>query len=114
MKKITIFVILILCVQFLQADSLEDRRAKLLTDKHISQLTIDFGVISCWKRGPIKYVVIDYVGTIYAVNGKARGHSRKAGWKDAESILKKNGDHMVFSDIIQVAFNNGCTQYYGK
>ncbi len=114
MKKITILVMLILGLQALQADTLEDRRARMLTDKHLSNLTIDFGVISCWERGASKYVVIDYVGTIYAVNGKARGHAKKAGWKEAKSILKTNGDHTVFSDIIQIALENGCTIYIGK
>lgn len=98
----------------LQADTLTEKRAKLLTDKQLSNLTIDFGVISCWERGASKYVIIDYVGTIYAVNGKARGHAKVAGWKDAKSILKSGGDHSIFSDIIQTAINNGCSNYVGK
>ena len=114
MKNIIILVILMLSLQVLQADTLAERRAKLLTSKHLSHLTIDFGVISCWERGVIKYVVIDYAGTIYAVNGSARGHAKKVGWKDAKSILKTNGEHIVFSDIIEVALKNGCTHYYGK
>ena len=106
--------ILTLGIQTLEADTLADRRAKLLTDYHLSNLTIDFGVISCWERGASKYIVIDYAGTIYAVNGKARGHAKKAGWKQAESILKAGGDYSIFSDIIQIALKNGCTPYYGK
>ena len=108
---------LVFATQLLQSDTLADRRAKLLTDKHLSNLTIDFGVINCWEklgtRYPVKYVVIDYAGTIYAVNGKARGHAKKVGWKEAKSILKPNGDYTVFSDIIGIAMKNGCTPYYG-
>lgn len=89
-----------------------------MTDKQLSNLTIDFGVINCWEKkvysNSVKYIVIDHAGTIYAVNGKARGHAKSAGWKDAESILRKGGDPTVFSDIIQTAIKNGCTQYYGK
>jgi hypothetical protein len=48
------------------------------------------------------------------VNGKARGHAKKAGWRDAKKILKYNGDYSIFSEIIETAMKNGCTPYYGK
>ena len=98
--------------QFAQADTLEQKRARLLTDSQLSSLTIDFGVIDCMEDGKRKYVVIDYVGTIYAVNGTARGYAKKVGWKDAESILRPEGDHLVFSQIIATALKNGCRKYY--
>lgn len=110
MKKMLILFILICNIQ---ADTLEERRAKLLTDKHLSNLTINFGVINCWERDNSKYVVIDHAGTIYAVNGSAKGHVKKTKWKDADSILKTNGDYTVFSEIIDIAFKNGCTPYIG-
>ncbi len=103
--------------QLPQVDTLAKKRAKVLTDKHLSNLTIDFGIISCWERNTrgysSKYIVIDHAGTVYAVNGKARGHAKKAGWIDAKTILKPNGDYGVFSDIIGIAMENGCTSYYG-
>jgi len=111
MKKMMILFILICNIQ---ADTLEERRAKFLTDKHLSNLTIDFGVISCWERDNSKYVVIDNAGTIYAVNGSAKGHIPKTNWKDADSILKANGDYIIFSEIIDIAFKNGCTPYIGR
>ncbi len=115
MKKIIIILVaLVFGVHFLQADRLSDKRARLLTDEHLANLTIDFGVIECWDRGIAKYVIIDHAGTIYAVNGAARGHAKKAGWKQAKSILRPNGDYIIFSNIIQTAINNGCSTYYGK
>ncbi len=93
--------------------TLAEKRAHMLSKEHLKNLTIDFGVIECWERGTSKYIVIDYAGTIYAVNGKARSHAKKTGWKEAKSILKKDGEFTVFSDIIQVALKNGCTPYYG-
>ena len=111
LKKIATFFAVCIMAQPLFAGT-------LMTDKQLSNLTIDFGVINCWEKKvysySVKYIVIDHAGTIYAVNGKARGHARVAGWKDAESILKKGGDYTVFSDIIQTAIKNGCTQYYGR
>jgi hypothetical protein len=114
MKKIIALIILAIGIHTLNADTLNDRRAKLLTDRQLANLTIDFGVINCWERRSSKYVVIDYAGTIYAVNGKARGHAKKAGWRDAKKILKYNGDYSIFSEIIETAMKNGCTPYYGK
>jgi len=112
MKKHIIWIVLLVCMQFLQAETLAEKRARLLTDSQLSNLTIDFGVIDCMQDGKRKYIVIDYVGTIYAVNGTARGTARKMGWKDAESILRKDGDHLVFSSIIDTAIKNGCRKYY--
>ena len=99
--------------QFAQADTLEQKRARLLTDSQLSSLTIDFGVIDCMEDGKRKYVVIDYVGTIYAVNGTARGYAKKVGWKDAESILKTRREiTWSFRKIITTALKNGCRKYY--
>ena len=100
-----------------QVDTLANKRSKVLTARHLSNLTIDFGIISCWERDTggylSKYIVIDRAGTIYAVNGKARGHAKKAGWIDAKTILKPNGDYRVFSNIIKIAIKNGCSNYCG-
>jgi len=84
----------------------------ILKKEHLKELTTDFGIVHCWSYRTAKYVVIDIAGDFYAVNGSARGISKKSPdleWRDSKLILKPGGKYVVFSDIIQYSIKNGCS-----
>lgn len=59
-------------------------------------LKVDAGVLDCTIVGrlsggdPIATVTFTAKGKTYAVNGIAKGHAKKHGWRDVDEIWKKD------------------------
>lgn len=59
-------------------------------------LKVDAGVLDCTVVGqlsngePIGTVTFTAKGRTYAVNGIAKGHAKKHGWRDVDEIWKKD------------------------
>ncbi len=86
-----------------------------LTKSQLDKLTIDLGAVYCWSKGKRKYIVIDYVGTQYAVNGSAKSFAKKypkRGWLDARTLLKNSNDYNTMDSIISLGLKSGCTPLF--